>query len=134
MHRLKTPMRKFLQFILGVTALAFASIDASLAATGIFSLPDSQIVPTLFDLEGHIHASQQVNVLYYGADSNGVNESRGAFIAALAAVPSGGVLYVPRGTYLFNSQWSITKSNVKIIGDGAAMKAPRESLTPFVSA
>ena len=43
--------------------------------------------------------SERVNVLDFGADSTGASSSRTALIDAIAAAPSGGVVYIPRGTY-----------------------------------
>lgn len=49
-----------------------------------------------------------VNVLDYGADRTGVSESTSAFNNALDAVidAGGGTLYIPRGTYKVNLDWS----------------------------
>ena len=53
------------------------------------------------------------NVLDYGADSSGVNDSSAAFATAIA---SGNPVYIPPGTYLANI--TITTSGVKLIGAG----------------
>jgi hypothetical protein len=58
-------------------------------------------------------------VLDYGADPTGVADSKGAFDAAVAALPaSGGVVFVPQGNYRLLSKWSIGKSNVVVRGEG----------------
>ncbi len=50
-------------------------------------------------------ADDRVNVLDYGADPSGANDSAPAFAAAMNAVASGGwgAVWVPRGTYKLNS-------------------------------
>ena len=60
-----------------------------------------------------------INVVNKGADPTGVSDSTAAFTAAQAALPSGGVIYVPRGTFK-TSGITITGAAIQIIGDGAA--------------
>jgi hypothetical protein len=43
---------------------------------------------------------ERVNVLDFGADPTGTNDSTAAIALAAAALPNGGVLYFPAGTYL----------------------------------
>jgi len=68
-----------------------------------------------------------VNVLDLGADSTGVTDSYAAFEAAWNAVKTtGGVIYIPPGDYLLNSQWVCEISsfkNIKITGFGATLLA-----------
>lgn len=58
--------------------------------------------------------SQYVSVLDFGADPTGANDSHDAFADA---IQTGGTVYVPPGTYIFNSAVTITNS-VTIIGAG----------------
>lgn len=70
------------------------------------------------------------NVMDFGAVGNGATDDTAAFQSAHDALPSGGgIIYAPgagratTGAYLFNqtaqaSQFSITKSNVAVVGDG----------------
>lgn len=116
-----------------VTALAFLALVSSrlFAATSIQYLPEQNLVPTLFDAEGKFQPTTYVNVLAYGADTNGVSDSRTAFVNALAAVPSGGVLYVPRGVYKWSSGLTLAKSHFKILGDFASFKFSPGAITDF---
>jgi hypothetical protein len=110
-------MQKIKSFLI-LVALAFNSF-AQLQVNNI--VPDSRVVfntltngnsnPTkhgflpqlkgsaAFDLEGGYQPSHFVNVLSYGADTNGVDDSKTAFDAAIAATPIGGELYIPRGSF-----------------------------------
>lgn len=63
------------------------------------------------------------NVLDYGADKTGVNNSRNAFISAINALSSqGGVVFVPEGNYKISSTITIGKNNVVIRGEGKNSK------------
>jgi hypothetical protein len=106
---------------------------ATQAATGFFALPETGIVPTQFDLEGKFYAQPEVNVLAFGADTNGVTDSRTAFVNAMATLPVGGVLRVPRGTYKFATAWTLAKSDYTVIGNGAKLKyAPGAKTANFL--
>jgi polygalacturonase len=64
------------------------------------------------------------NVMNFGAVGDGLTDDTAAFQAAHDALPSsGGVIYAPPGTYLFNQtavadQFTISKSNVTFMGAG----------------
>lgn len=59
------------------------------------------------------------NVLDFGADPTGVNDSYAAFNKALAAITSaGGVVFIPEGIYKISSTITIGKSNVVFRGEG----------------
>src|ERR1051325_3973368 len=68
------------------------------------------------------------NVLYYGADPTGEDDSTNAFIDAHDALPdTGGAIGIPAGSFKFNqtvqaNQFNITKSNVALMGVGWASK------------
>lgn len=123
-----------------VTALAFAWVS-SRAATSIITVPSPNVVmnPSItngnahpgthgfmdalkgtqkFDLEGGFQPVSEVNVLAYGATTNSSGNNTTFFDLAEAALPaSGGILRVPRGTYRFTSAWTLSKSNIEIIGE-----------------
>ena len=65
------------------------------------------------------------NVKAYGAVGDGVTDDNAALQAAHDAIGSaGGKIYVPAGTYLMNSKWLISKSNIEIeFAPGAVLKA-----------
>lgn len=60
-----------------------------------------------------------VNVMDYGAAGDGVANDTAAVLAAMTAVPAGGRLYFPKGTYLL-STWSVRTQSTAIwmTGDG----------------
>jgi hypothetical protein len=62
----------------------------------------------------------EVDVVDFGADPSGSNDSTSAFDAAIAAVSgSGGTVRVPAGTYRIDGLLEITASNVALVGDGS---------------
>lgn len=85
--------------------------------------PTMKPKPTKVRLRSHVVATPipttaDVNVLAYGADPTGVASSQTAFANALAAVPSGGWLYVPDGTY--SIQQLVLPSNKGVRGQSKA--------------
>ena len=60
------------------------------------------------------------NIQLYGADPTGTRDSAAAAAAAEAAAEAagGGVLYAPRGNYLFDSPVTISQSGITWEGDG----------------
>jgi len=60
--------------------------------------------------------AERLNVVDFGADPTGVTSSRSAFIAAIAATPSGGYLFIPKGIYRDIYLIDITKPIV-IVGE-----------------
>lgn len=64
-------------------------------------------------------SSPEKNVLDFNADPTGVNDSKAAFISAINGLPSsGGVVFIPAGTYKIGSTITINKSNVVLRGEG----------------
>jgi hypothetical protein len=64
-----------------------------------------------------------VSVMAYGAKGDGVTDDTAAINAALAALPNGGALYLPSGTYrVFRASQpdNIICDNLTIFGDGPA--------------
>ena len=90
-------------------------------ATGVVSIADgatgAYFKPTVADC---------ANILQYGGDRTGTNDNTAAFAAAVAASQSGKIcVYLPSGTYQFNSQQVVTlsgsspRASVTIRGDGS---------------
>lgn len=66
-------------------------------------------------------ALDQVNVLDFGADRTGTNDSTAAFNAAFAALPSeGGEIWMPAGSYVLASPLAWANKSVALRGDGKA--------------
>lgn len=60
------------------------------------------------------------NVKDYGATGDGVTDDAPAFQSAFNALgATGGMLFIPAGSYLFNSRATFTNQNISIIGAGA---------------
>lgn len=75
--------------------------DAVITATG------GSASRTLSNIE-----SDHYNVLDYGAIADGVTDSSSAFNAvSIAACATGGTIFIPKGQYFLNSQWSILPVN-----------------------
>lgn len=79
----------------------------------------------------------QINVLSYGADPTGVNDSTAAFVAANADAITGGAIYVPQGTYRLDTDVSISNKRVIAYGatftGGGTLNAPLlETVSGFV--
>lgn len=77
-----------------------------------------------------------INVLDYGADATGATNSATAIQAALNAVPSGGELVFPAGTYLINSQLTVSVNSIRIRGEvpylgGTKIQANAASINLF---
>lgn len=60
--------------------------------------------------------AERVNVLDFGADPTGTNDSTAAIAAAVAALPNGGVVYFPAGTYLKDTD-DVVLSNISFEGE-----------------
>jgi hypothetical protein len=58
------------------------------------------------------------NVLDFGADPTGTNDSASAIQAAINSVSSGGVVYLPAGTYDIATGLTLSDNYVKLSGDG----------------
>ncbi|TMV51587.1 hypothetical protein FE783_07385 [Paenibacillus mesophilus] len=78
-----------------------------------------------------LSSGADVNIADYGAVGDGITDDAGAIQAAFDAVPAGGVVFVPSGTYLCgiapgnaNECLKITKNSVRIFGHGIIKRAP----------
>ena len=61
------------------------------------------------------------SILTYGGNGNGSADNLAALNSAIAAIPNGGTIYFPAGTYLFSAQAEYILAalqGVTIIGDG----------------
>lgn len=59
------------------------------------------------------------NIVDHGADPTGVLDSRNAIVSALAALPSsGGVVFIPQGTFRVRSKITVSKDRVVFRGTG----------------
>ncbi len=106
-----------------------ASGKPAAGATGAHGLPWTAWSPTGF-----------YNIKDYGAVGNGSTNDSAAIQAAIDAVPDGGTLYIPRGTYLVGptAQGSLsnaifTRANgqrINIIGEGFASLLSVHASTP----
>lgn len=61
---------------------------------------------------------QWLNVIAYGADPSGTNDSTTAISNALNAAAAGQVIYLPPGTYKISSPLAMSTQNVTLAGDG----------------
>lgn len=61
-------------------------------------------------------AGANISVIDYGADPTGVSDSTSAFQAAINALPDGGTINVPFGTYTLTSTVSFPNGNIQIVG------------------
>jgi hypothetical protein len=64
--------------------------------------------------------SEVVNVLDFGADPTGTSDSTAAILLAVAALPSGGTIYFPAGTYLKDANF-VAVNNISFEGEDRAM-------------
>jgi len=70
----------------------------------------------------------EVNVMDHGADSTGIQDSQGAFVAAIGALPAtGGVVQIPEGDFRLSSTLSIGKSGVVLRGNGKGTRIISEA-------
>ena len=59
------------------------------------------------------------NIIDFGADPKGINDSRAAIVSAMNALPSsGGVVFIPAGTFIIKSKITVGKSNIVFRGEG----------------
>jgi hypothetical protein len=59
-----------------------------------------------------------MSVKQFGCKGDGSTDDQARLVAAIGAVPSGGVLRLSAGTYASSTTLTVAKSNFKLIGDG----------------
>lgn len=59
-----------------------------------------------------------INVLDFGAVGDGTTDDFLAFQSAVAALPNGGTIYIPPGTYVTNSFFEFICDNISFVGSG----------------
>jgi hypothetical protein len=67
--------------------------------------------------------NDQLNVKWFGALGNGVNDDTSAVAAVLNAAPDSSTVLFPEGTYLMSALVSITKVNLTVVAYGATFFA-----------
>lgn len=65
-----------------------------------------------------INWDKTLNVLAFGADPSGVNDSTAAFNNCIAALGGPGAIFVPEGTYITSGTILINSDNIHIFGEG----------------
>jgi len=75
---------------------------------------------TNYSLADGSYFTEKYNVKDFGAVGDGVTNDKAAIQAAIDALPTtGGIIYLPPGTYAYATQFSITtKTNVQFLGAG----------------
>jgi hypothetical protein len=64
---------------------------------------------------------ESVSVMDFGAVGDGVTDDTAAIQAAINSIPSGGVIYLPVGTYLTSGSININTAGVHFIGSGTTV-------------
>jgi hypothetical protein len=88
-------------------------------------IPDNQRIDWKPGIPGGIHRVEAPvkNIADFGADPKGVSDSYPAIKAAMDALPaSGGVVFIPEGTYKIGSTITIEKDNIIIRGSGTSSR------------
>lgn len=86
----------------------FAAAAATAAVPGFMSAADKGRLDN--------QARGQVNVLDFGADPTGAADSLAAIQAAIAALPNGGIVFFPAGTYLISATLTVATAHIRLIG------------------
>ena len=73
----------------------------------------------VISVNGDNYGPYVANIKDFGAVADNSTDNASAFASAVAALPSvGGVVYIPEGYYVFNSQLTVTNKSIAIIGAG----------------
>ncbi len=97
-----------------------AAEDARAVAAKANALGDLVTSGRLSETELNATFGAVTLITEFGAVGNGVADDSAAFAAALAAVPSGGTLQLPRGSYVLPDV-TVTRSDVNIVGPGTVI-------------
>ena len=101
--------------------LAAAGLGAAIATVAARELPPrlGEPAPGVPSVSGPGTLDAVFNVRDQGAVGDGVADDTGAMIGTIERVPaSGGLVYLPRGTYRVTSPIAIARTNVWIFGSG----------------
>jgi len=105
------------------TILVFISFSVYSSVIISQIIPENRKIewkPGLIDGIPNVNSSVQ-NVIDFGADTSGINDSKDAFVQAMNSLPEGGgVVYMPKGKYLIGSSIIINKNNIVFRGDGTS--------------
>jgi len=72
----------------------------------------------LNNVNDHVYNSPVVSIMdYAGVDNTGATSSSTALASAVAALPSGGQILIPSGTYLFSTAVELNDNTI-LIGEG----------------
>src|SRR5881409_3425227 len=108
--------------------LAAAGLGAAIATVAARELPPRLIGPTpgAPSVSGPGTMDAVFNVRDQGAVGDGAADDTGALIGTIERVPaSGGLVYLPRGTYRITSPIAIARTNVWVFGAGPDATAIR---------
>lgn len=99
-----------------VTSLSGTANQISVSgSTGsvTLSLPSTILTPGNLETKG---PNPQADVLAYGADPTGVADSTTAINNAIAAIPTGGIVWFPSGTYKITTTITVTTPHIRFVG------------------
>jgi hypothetical protein len=117
---------------LGTSTTGTASINPGTTGQPGGYLANGTIISPMTSIQG-ISVNGVINAQAYGAKGDAVTDNTAAFNAAMTAVGSQGTIYIPAGTYKWNTAgpFNFTKANcgVSIVGDstGATILEPNFS-------
>lgn len=79
---------------------------------------ETEVVPEAIEASEAAAGRQVFNVVDYGASTSSTNNVPAFNKAISAANAVGGVVYIPKGTWLLGEMWSLAGHNIKITGAG----------------
>ncbi len=91
-----------------------AALEASIGVPSGFRPEDADVISKL----NNESVDRAVNLRWYGAVGDGVTDDMAAWDAAIAAVPAGGALFVPPGTYYSALGFACPRGDITLFGAG----------------
>jgi len=107
-------MKKSIHYFLVLLSLSIQNVNSQI-------IPDQRRITWNPGIPGGIPqlSTPVENIKTYGADPSGKTDSHDAIAAAINKLSStGGIVYIPEGTYLLNATLRINRSNIVIRGAG----------------